>query len=507
MPDAGYPRETVHQRFAAQAARSPGAVALVHRGAALTYAELEARANRLAHRLIERGVGEDTVVGVSLDRSFDLVVAFLGILKAGGAYLPLDPAYPAERLAYMLEDSRAPVLVSRRAFTGVTAPGAVERIDLDALPDAPAPAPPLRSHPDGLAYVNYTSGSTGRPKGVAVPHRGVLRLLFGHDYVRLDDTRVLLQLAPASFDAATFEIWGALLHGGRCVLFEHKLPTLRDLGAVLEREGVTTLFVTTALFNTAIDEAPRIFSGVRQLLTGGEAHSVPHMRRALAALPGTEVISVYGPTETTTFATYHPVRSIPPGAASIPIGRPIGHTTVHVLDEQLRPVPAGTAGELSRRGGGGARLPAPAGAHPRALRLRPPVPRPGRAAVPDRRPGAAAGGRRAGLPRAHRPPGEGPRVPHRARRDRGRAGASRRRPAGRGGGLRPLRHRPAPGRVPHPRGPAAGGRRAARDAAGQAAAYMIPSHFDWLPAFPMTPNGKIDRGELVRRAGLRQEHR
>jgi amino acid adenylation domain-containing protein len=354
-----YPEKTVHALFSEQVARTPDAVALVFKDLQVTYGELDAQANRLAHCLIARGVGEDVVVGVWLERSIDMITALLAILKAGGAYLPLDPSYPAERVALMLADAQTSVVITQRTLAGKVPAGAAELVILDGSTSPYAghsdENPAARGHSDHLAYVNYTSGSTGTPKGVAVPHRAVARLLFGVDYVRLDASRVLLQLAPAFFDAATFEIWGALLHGGRCVLFPEKLPTLHKLRAALDQNRVTTLFLTTALFNTIIDEDPQILAGVEQLLTGGEAHSVPHMRRAVQALPGTEIISMYGPTETTTFATYHPVREVAPEAASIPIGRPIGNTQVYVLDEHRQPVPMGVVGELYIGGAGLAR--------------------------------------------------------------------------------------------------------------------------------------------------------
>ena len=187
--------------------------------------------------------------------------------------------------------------------------------------------PQFPSTPDHLAYVMYTSGSTGRPKGVEVTHRGITRLLFGGDYAQLDADQTILQLAPVAFDASTFEIWGALLHGGKCVLYPERVPSPQDLGEIINQQGVTTLWLTASLFNTVIDEAPQALSEVRQLLIGGEALSVPHVRRGLERLPHTEIINGYGPTESTTFACcYRIPRRLDENIRSIPIGKPIGNT-------------------------------------------------------------------------------------------------------------------------------------------------------------------------------------
>ena len=204
--------------------------------------------------------------------------------------------------------------------------------------------------------MTYTSGSTGRPKGVAIPHRGVVRLLFGQDYVTLDAGQTLLQMAPIAFDASTFELWGALLHGARCVLFPAEPPSHRRLGEVIARHGVTTLWLTASLFNSVMDEAPATLAPIRQLLIGGEALSVPHVRRALELLPHTRIVNGYGPTESTTFTCcYRLPRPLDPGATSIPIGRPIANTEVYVVDRHLNPVPIGVPGELVIGGVGLAR--------------------------------------------------------------------------------------------------------------------------------------------------------
>ena len=355
-----YPTAPIGELFEARAAAQPDDVAVVAGDRSLTYDALSRRANRLAHFLIEAGVGPDALVGVFVERSLDMVVALLAILKAGGAYLPLDPSYPKDRLAFMADDARPRLVLTERRLRDAF-PGTRTRLvclddDAGLFAGGSEENPPSRATADNLAYVTYTSGSTGRPKGVEVRHRGVTRLVFGVDYVRLDARQRLLQLAPVAFDASTLELWGALLHGGRLALFTERAPTPQALARVLEREGTTVLWLTASLFNSIVDADPRVLAPVRQLLIGGEALSVPHVRRAQAALPGTQIINGYGPTESTTFTCCYPIPPIGDGEpASIPIGPPIANTRVYVLDGQMRPVAAGVPGELYIAGDGLAR--------------------------------------------------------------------------------------------------------------------------------------------------------
>ncbi|HEB86841.1 MAG TPA: amino acid adenylation domain-containing protein, partial [Gammaproteobacteria bacterium] len=355
-----YPRDRcIQQLFEAQAARSPEAVALVHEDRQLSYADLNTRANRLAHYLIEQGVGPDTLVALCLERSFDLVLAVLGILKAGGAYVPLDPGYPQERLAFMLEDTQAPVLITQTSLQGVLPSHKATVLCLDngdPLAGYAEDNPAIRTESHHLAYINYTSGSTGKPKGVCIPHQAVTRLVFGANYVTLDASKTLLHMAPISFDAATFELWGALLQGGRCVLYPEPVPTPEGLKAVIAEQGVDTLWLTAAFFNVVVDTDAEILGSVKQVLTGGEALSVSHIRKALQQLPATQLINGYGPTESTTFTCcYNIPGTCDASLGSIPIGRPISNTQTYVLDGQLRPVPIGVVGELYIGGDGLAR--------------------------------------------------------------------------------------------------------------------------------------------------------
>jgi len=349
---------TTHEIFEAQAARTPDAPALVEGERRMTYAELDHRANALARRLRGLGVGRDVPVGVHMERSLDAFVAFLGVLKAGGAYLPLDPSYPADRLRFMLSEAAAATIVTTPAHhTDLGTPG-VRTLLLDAADadEERGPRPAAAVGPDDLAYITFTSGSTGRPKGVAVPHRGIVRLLFGQSFARLDASRKMLITSAVSFDVTTFELWGALLHGGCGVVLPAGVPTPDALAKTIRTHGVTTVWLTASLFNTVIDEAPDALAGVEELLAGGEALSPAHVRRAWQHLPGTAIINGYGPTECTTFAACYRLPEAPaPDAASVPIGPPIANTETFVLDAHRNLAPLGAIGELYLGGPGLAR--------------------------------------------------------------------------------------------------------------------------------------------------------
>ena len=349
-----YPaNKCIHHLFEEQVERTPLSVAVVFEDKQLTYRQLNSRANQLAHHLHKLGVGPDVLVGICVERSLEMVVGLLGILKAGGAYVPLDPAYPTERLAFMLEDTRVRVLLSQRHLVERLPATDARLVCLDSDSQEYAQNSQKNTfiaiNPSNLAYINYTSGSTGKPKGVEVVHRGVTRLLFGVDYASLDSSQTLLVMAPISFDAATFELWGALLHGGKCVLFPGKVPTASELSKLISKHKITTIWLPSALFNSIIDHPPDSLSGISQLLIGGEALSSAHVSRALATLPNTKIINGYGPTESTTFSCCYPIFS---AGSSIPIGRPIGNTLLYILDSHLQPVPIGVPGELHIGGDG-----------------------------------------------------------------------------------------------------------------------------------------------------------
>ncbi len=357
-----YPRNAcVHQLFEAQVQKTPDAVAVVLADQTLTYQELNQKANQLAHYLQSLGVGSESLVGVCLERSPNLIIALLAILKAGGAYLPLDPTYPPERLAFMVENAGLQVILTE---TGVreNLPEVAYSIDIgsgiinrrDAL-DAEKEGREGRVTAKSLAYVMYTSGSTGQPKGVGVTHRNIVRLVKNTNYAQFTSNDVFLQLASVSFDAATWEIWGSLLNGSRLVLFPEPKPSLETLGQVIQQYQVTALCLTAGLFHLMVDERLEDWQSLRILMAGGDVLSVSHVQKCCQTLPHCQLINGYGPTENTTFTCCYPV---PTGASlgqSIPIGRPIANTRVYILDGQHQPVPIGVVGELYTGGDGVAR--------------------------------------------------------------------------------------------------------------------------------------------------------
>jgi amino acid adenylation domain-containing protein/non-ribosomal peptide synthase protein (TIGR01720 family) len=355
---------TLHGRFAAQAERTPAATALVFEDARLSYAELDARSTRLAHRLRSLGVGPEVKVGLAMERSLDTVVAVLGILKAGGAYVPLDPAYPAERIAFCLNDAAAPVLLTQSHLVDELPPHAGETLFLDTLDlsQESAEAFDAGAGADSLAYVIYTSGSTGKPKGVEVTHRNVARLFTATDaWFGFGPGDVWTLFHSYAFDFSVWEIWGALLHGGRLVVVPFDVS--RDPEAfhsLCSREGVTVLNQTPSAFRQfmRVDEERGGALALRFVIFGGEALEPASLRGWVARHGDTapQLVNMYGITETTVHVTHRVIRreDVERGSGS-PIGRPIPDLSIYVLDERREPVPIGVPGELYVGGAGVAR--------------------------------------------------------------------------------------------------------------------------------------------------------
>ena len=355
------PEGTIAQLFEDQVARTPEAVALVFGTEQVSYAELNRRANQLAHYLRHEGVGPEVLVGVMLERSVELMVSLLAILKAGGAYVPLDPEYPIERLVFMMEDAAMPLLVTQQHLLNVPPSQTAARVlcldtEQPQIRKQSENNPPSHTTADNLAYVMYTSGSSGIPKGVAVPQRAVIRLVRETDYISFSSTDVFLQLAPVSFDASTLEVWGSLLNGARLVVMPPQNPSLVELGAALKHYGVTTLWLTAGLLHLMVGERLADLCEVRQLLAGGDVLSAAHVEHFLETSSESALINGYGPTENTTFSCTHRMGAgWKSNNGSVPIGRPIANTQAYVLDEWLRPAPKGVIGELYLGGEGLAR--------------------------------------------------------------------------------------------------------------------------------------------------------
>ncbi|MDU0954961.1 amino acid adenylation domain-containing protein, partial [Bradyrhizobium sp.] len=355
---AAYPQDVcVHELFEAQAERTPDAVAVVHEDRRLSYAELNTQANRLAHHLRKLGVKPDDRVAICIERSIDLVAAELAILKCGAAYVPLDPAYPAERLSFMIEDCEASLVLTAR---GAVLPEGLEvhSIDVgDVLRVAGDDSNPGVSRDSGSdAYIMYTSGSTGTPKGVVIPHRAIGRLVINNGYADFNASDRVAFAANPAFDATTMEVWAPLLNGGCIVVIEQEavLDPLQ-LSDAFQQQRVTAFFVTTSLFNHYVKVSPQLFAGLRFLLTGGERADPQCFRKVISGAAPRHFIHCYGPTETTTFAITHEITEVDERAGSIPLGRPISNTHIYILDAYGEPAPIGVAGEIYIGGAGVAR--------------------------------------------------------------------------------------------------------------------------------------------------------
>jgi amino acid adenylation domain-containing protein len=359
-----YPRDaSIGAVFEEQVRRNPDAVALEFDGRQMTYGELNARANRLARYLAEqRQVGPDILVGMCVERSFEMLVTTLAIVKAGGAYLPLDPGYPQARLAYMVEDAQlSTVLVQSHLRERVPLPDSqVLCVDdaqfqqqLAALPATDFPVAGLE--PRHLAYEIYTSGSTGNPKGVMVGHGAVVSLVVGENYADLSPSTVMLQGAPVAFDAATFEIWGALLNGGKLVLPGVAQLDMEQLGRFIGAHGITTAWMTAGLFEQFAAAYEQPLPQLRQLLAGGDVVNQHAVALVRSRNPGLAVINGYGPTENTTFSCTYRVRDDGSVHTSLPIGTPLNNRTAYVLNASGQLAPVGVAGELYVGGAGLAR--------------------------------------------------------------------------------------------------------------------------------------------------------
>lgn len=322
-----------------------------------SYSKLNAFANRIAHRLLRRGVTPEQRVGVCMQRSPETVGVLLGILKARAAYVPLDLNLPHERLRYIAADAMV-----QQIFVDTAGEHKLRAADINMIELLPAAAneglpdhsPALPSSSQDLANILYTSGSTGKPKGAMLEHCGVLRLVVDTTWLKFSASDVFLQISALSFDLSTFEIWGPLLNGG-CLVTAPQSPSLGEIGDLLEQFKVTTLWLTAGLFNVVMEERPDAIRKIKYLLTGGDIASPRHTRTALMHLERGELLNCYGPTENATFSTSHRVKRSDTEQPSIPIGLPVDKSPVYLLDESMKPIHDLRVGEIFVGGEGLAR--------------------------------------------------------------------------------------------------------------------------------------------------------
>lgn len=340
--------------FEEQAKRSPEAIALVSGDEKLTYRELNRRANQLAWHLLDLGAAKHSFVAICLDRSFETIVGILGILKLGAAYVPVDPQYPVERIRYILNDAEISLtLITKRTIDPEVLKELVRPVYLDDASNT--------QHLEGVnlgvdiepsfsAYVMYTSGTTGEPKGVEIPHSGIVRLLKSSNYIHLDSTDVVLHHATCSFDAATFEIWAALLNGGTLVLYPPQAFDMDTLESTIADYGITTLLLITPVFHLVAEHKLDCFGTLKQLVVGGDVLQAKAVKKVIERHPHLKIVNGYGPTENTVFTCCYVITHETEIGEILPIGKPITGTNVFILDENLRPVEVGEVGELYTNG-------------------------------------------------------------------------------------------------------------------------------------------------------------
>jgi amino acid adenylation domain-containing protein len=356
---ADYPRESsVHRIFEEHVKANPWAVAIAHGKETITYGQLNILANRLARRLKDLEVMPRMAVAVCIERSINLVACELAILKAGGIFVPIDPTDPSERISLIINSSGSGIVLTKRGIN-IEGQGALRVIYIDeeikAIDHLDGCNLTKTVKADDPAYIMYTSGSTGIPKGVRVCHRAINRLVINTNYIKIGAGDAIAHISNPAFDASTFEVWGVLLNGARLVIFDKNIVlSPLEFAASIEEEHITTMFLTTQLFNLYAREAPGAFKSVRDLLTGGEEADVSSIRLVLSQSPPQRLIHVYGPTENTTFSTWYHIKDMPVDG-TIPIGKPISNTTAYILDENRQPVPVGVVGEIYLGGDGVAR--------------------------------------------------------------------------------------------------------------------------------------------------------
>jgi amino acid adenylation domain-containing protein len=346
---------TVQSIFESTAKRHPNSPAVYNAdGECWSYSRLNSFSNQIAHRLLATGIVPEQRVGVCMKRSPETVGVLLGILKARACYVPLDVNLPPERLRYIAADAMAQQIFvdsAGRQKLQIADVHDMELLNAAANTGMPDRLPDLPWSSRGLANILYTSGSTGKPKGAMLEHRGVLRLVVDATWLKFSSDDVVLQMSALSFDLSTFEIWGPLLNGG-CLVTVSETPALWEIGQLVEKFKVTTMWLTAGLFNVLMEEQPEAIRSLKHLLTGGDIASPRHARRALMHLKRGELLNCYGPTENATFSTCHRVKLSDTERPSIPIGRPVDKSPVYLLNDSLKPVEDHGTGEIFAGGEG-----------------------------------------------------------------------------------------------------------------------------------------------------------
>ncbi|MDF1516196.1 MAG: AMP-binding protein, partial [Anaerolineae bacterium] len=325
----------------------PDRVAFLHHDEHITYKSLNTQANRLAHFLRSTGVLPGTPVGLCTDRCSHMVIGILGIIKAGGCYVPIDPSDPAQRIALLIEETELQIVLTHDAHMQLFLTEDIKMVALDTqwreITCGSQDNLEVEIDPQNPLYIMYTSGSTGMPKGIVIPHRAVVCLVRGANYTSFSRNEVIAQGSTIAFDAATFELWGALLNGGKLVILDKDilLSPRKHLEETINSYGITSMFLTTALFNAVARNNPHAFASLRQLLFGGETATAKWVREVLSHKPPARLLHMYGPSETTTFASWYLVKNIDNNARTVPIGSPISNTQLYVVDHLLQPLPVG----------------------------------------------------------------------------------------------------------------------------------------------------------------------
>ncbi|WP_162262942.1 non-ribosomal peptide synthetase [Legionella erythra] len=350
-----YPRDSsLVDLFKKQVLLYPDKIAVKCGCQALTYKELNTKANQLAWLLIELGVSFNEHIGISTDRSLEMIVGILAIVKVGGVYVPIDMSYPKKNKQLIIDHAQIRFFINTNkkavSLDGVRVVGADEFYKNESLED-----PLLSTHSESPAYINFTSGTTGLPKGIICTHRGIIRLIFNQNYISLSSKSISLNSATLAFDAATFEIWGPLLHGGTCILLDESILTSNKLANIIKNENINTFFITTALFNSLVDIDVNCFDGLKKILIGGEILSLNHVRKLYLNNDDIVAVNIYGPTENTTFTCFYPIprTDIASHESTVPIGKPIAHTQITIMNEEGNKIEVpGVMGELFISGDG-----------------------------------------------------------------------------------------------------------------------------------------------------------